>query len=132
MNTNYLPYLASTLGAYCSEAGIDSFGESSINENLGLKVLMVSPHPDDETINGALALRLQNNYQCSIFNFPFGFGSDLARQTERKAELIEATNKRKVLSGSRTTAGSTMPAALAPASFVKFKPSLEIADIIPP
>lgn len=91
MKTDFLPFLKSSLQAYSEEIGIDLLSRSPIQENLGHKVLIVSPHPDDETINGALALRLKQNYNCEIFNFPFGFGSNLSRQNERKAELIEAT-----------------------------------------
>lgn len=91
MTTNYLPYLKASLQAYCSETGLELMATPLVAKNLGLKVLMVSPHPDDETINGALALRLKQNYGCEVFNFPFGFGSNPNRKAERKQELIEAT-----------------------------------------
>lgn len=92
MTIEFLPYLKSTLQAYCAETRIELMAHPLINKNLGLKVLIVSPHPDDETINGALALRLQQNYGCEITNFPFSFGSEPTRQAARKAELIEATS----------------------------------------
>lgn len=91
MITEFVPYLKSTLQDYCRETHLEMMAGPLVKKNLGLKILIVSPHPDDETINGALALRLCQNYGCEVFNFPFGFGSNPARQEARKLELIEAT-----------------------------------------
>lgn len=91
MTTEFLPYLKSTLQAYCSETHLEMMVEPLVKKNLGLKVLLISPHPDDEAINGALALRLCQNYGCEVYNFPFTFGSNQARQEARKLELIAAT-----------------------------------------
>lgn len=91
MTIDYTNYLKSTLQPYCTETALEVMALPKINQNIGLNVLMVSPHPDDETINGALALRLKQNYGCAIYNFPFSFGSDQSRQEARKTELTEAT-----------------------------------------
>ena len=51
-------------------------------------VLLVSPHPDDECIGGALALRLQKENQVQLFNAAISLGS--SRQMPRLKELEEA------------------------------------------
>jgi hypothetical protein len=57
------------------------------------KVFLVSPHPDDEAINGALALRLKHELGCEIFNVPFSLGSNEARKNERLNELTKACHE---------------------------------------
>jgi len=63
---------------------------SSILEPLNKSVLIIAPHPDDETLNATLALRLKQQHQCKIYVLPFSFGSDPKRQSERLAELNSA------------------------------------------
>ncbi|MGE0109660.1 MAG: PIG-L deacetylase family protein [Bdellovibrionales bacterium] len=53
-------------------------------------VLIFSPHPDDESITGALALRLRKETQHQIINIPVTLGSDLKRRNERRQELEAA------------------------------------------
>jgi LmbE family N-acetylglucosaminyl deacetylase len=54
------------------------------------KVLLFSPHPDDECITGLLPLRLMREMGKQIINIPVTFGSDLDRQAGRAAELENA------------------------------------------
>lgn len=54
------------------------------------KVLLFSPHPDDECITGLLALRLAREAGRQVVNVPVTFGSKVERQTERAAELVDA------------------------------------------
>jgi LmbE family N-acetylglucosaminyl deacetylase len=54
------------------------------------KVLLFSPHPDDECITGALPLRLGREAGMRIINVPVTFGSHPARQAERAEELKNA------------------------------------------
>lgn len=54
------------------------------------KVLLFSPHPDDECITGALPLRLMREAGARIINMPVTFGSNAARQAERAEELENA------------------------------------------
>ena len=54
------------------------------------KVLLFSPHPDDECIFGLLPLRLQRESRKEIINIPVTFGSKLERQAERSKELDDA------------------------------------------
>ncbi len=51
------------------------------------KVLIFSPHPDDEVIIGGLALRLLREAKWNILNVAVTHGSNPARQAERLAEL---------------------------------------------
>lgn len=83
-------YLARTLEPYRAEVGMKN---QRVPKTIDLRhnVLMVSPHPDDECINGALALRLKQEASCTVFNFPFTLGSKLERTDERKKELETAT-----------------------------------------
>jgi len=52
-------------------------------------VIICSPHPDDEALNGALPLRLKKE-NTRILNLAMTLGSNPARQKERKAELAAA------------------------------------------
>ncbi len=54
------------------------------------KVLLFSPHPDDEIITGLLPLRLMREAGMQIINVPVTFGSDLERQAARAEELKNA------------------------------------------
>ena len=51
------------------------------------KVLIFSPHPDDEVIIGGLALRLLREAKWNVLNVAVTHGSNKARQAERLAEL---------------------------------------------
>lgn len=54
------------------------------------KVLIFSPHPDDECIIGGLALRLLREAGMSVINVAVTQGSNKARQAERFRELQDA------------------------------------------
>jgi len=54
------------------------------------KVLLFSPHPDDECITGLLPLRLMREAGMQIINVPVTFGSDPDRQAARAEELKNA------------------------------------------
>lgn len=54
------------------------------------KVLLFSPHPDDECITGLLPLRLMREAGMQIINVPVTFGSNVERQPGRVAELKNA------------------------------------------
>jgi len=51
------------------------------------KVLIFSPHPDDEVIIGGLALRLLREAKCNVINVAVTQGSKKERQAERLQEL---------------------------------------------
>ncbi len=54
------------------------------------KVLFFAPHPDDETIQGGLMLRLLREAKWDAINIAVTQGSNKERQTGRLAELKEA------------------------------------------
>lgn len=49
-------------------------------------IIICSPHPDDEALSGALALRLQGE-NTRVLNLAMTLGSNPARQKQRKSEL---------------------------------------------
>src|SRR6476620_11588933 len=51
------------------------------------KVLIFSPHPDDEVIIGGLALRLMREAKWNVINVAVTQGSNKERQAERWEEL---------------------------------------------
>jgi LmbE family N-acetylglucosaminyl deacetylase len=51
------------------------------------KVLLFSPHPDDEVIIGGLPLRLRREANLNVLNVAVTQGSNKARQSERLQEL---------------------------------------------
>jgi N-acetylglucosamine malate deacetylase 1 len=53
----------------------------------GPRVVICAPHPDDEMLSGALALRLQREAGCGVLVLALTLGSDPARKEERKEEL---------------------------------------------
>lgn len=55
-----------------------------------LTVMILSPHPDDESIVGSLALRLSHENNAHIVNVAVTVGSNKARQKERVKELEDA------------------------------------------
>jgi N-acetylglucosamine malate deacetylase 1 len=52
--------------------------------------LLFSPHPDDEVLTGALALRLQREAGARVINVAVTLGSSAARREERREELTNA------------------------------------------
>ena len=54
------------------------------------KVLLFSPHPDDECITGLLPLRLMREAGMRIINVPVTYGSSKERQSGRAEELKNA------------------------------------------
>jgi len=56
------------------------------------KLLIFSPHPDDEVIAGGLPLRMQREQQWNVINVAVTQGSNKARQHERLKELAGCCN----------------------------------------
>jgi len=56
------------------------------------KALFFAPHPDDETIGGAMALRIFREAKMNLVNVAVTQGSKKERQAERLAELRSACN----------------------------------------
>lgn len=56
------------------------------------KLLVFSPHPDDESITGALSIRLLRELHFKVMNVAVTQGSNKERQAARLAELSNACN----------------------------------------
>lgn len=57
---------------------------------LNKKILICLAHPDDESINSGLALRLKNQHNCEVDVIPFSFGSNKDQWSRRERELKKA------------------------------------------
>jgi len=62
----------------------------SAPESQPLKVVLCSPHPDDEVLTGALALRLRQESGATIVNFAITLGSKVSERERRLRELKAA------------------------------------------
>ena len=56
----------------------------------GVKVVYCAPHPDDESLSGALALRLRLEQGARVTNVAVTLGSDPAERNRRRRELESA------------------------------------------
>lgn len=62
----------------------------SIKSPAPIVVMILSPHPDDECISGALAFRLMQENNAHVINVAVTLGSNSDRQEERRNELLNA------------------------------------------
>ncbi len=85
----YLDFVKSIQAGVQSAKRLSASGRTPVVES-DQKVLLFSPHPDDECITGLLPLRLMREAGMQIINVPVTFGSDVARQPGRAAELKDA------------------------------------------
>ena len=85
----YLSYVEGIQAGFESAKEIAVSGRSEMNVATE-KVLLFSPHPDDECIVGLLPLRLQREAEMLVINVPVTFGSNVERQEGRAKELEDA------------------------------------------
>ena len=85
----YLNYVENILANVESAKGL-TVDEKTTPVESEDKVLLFSPHPDDECITGLLALRLMREAGMQIINVPVTYGSNVERQSARAAELKDA------------------------------------------
>ena len=85
----FLPYVQSLKDSFTSAKSLQASGKKPLT-NSSSKVLLFSPHPDDECIIGLLPLRLMNELGMEVINIPVTFGSDQMRQHARAQELADA------------------------------------------
>lgn len=69
--------------------GFQPLDKSQLSDE-ATKVVHFSPHPDDESIIGALPLRLLREMNMRVINVPVTYGSNLQRRKERYQELVGA------------------------------------------
>jgi LmbE family N-acetylglucosaminyl deacetylase len=90
----YLPWITqfdewAKAGRDLPLGGLNAHPASKASPDAG-KVLLFSPHPDDECITGALPLRLAREAGLQIVNVAVTLGSNKARQAARWSELQKA------------------------------------------
>ncbi|MBI9019670.1 MAG: PIG-L family deacetylase [Verrucomicrobia bacterium] len=85
----YLKFVENIQANVESAKGLVAEGKTAPVES-DKKVLLFSPHPDDECITGLLPLRLMREAGMQIINVPVTFGSNVERQPGRAAELQDA------------------------------------------
>ena len=85
----YTSYITALERELETAKGIPVSGTTPVQES-DSKVLIFSPHPDDECIIGLLALRLMRETGKQVVNIPVTFGSNPDRQAGRAAELDAA------------------------------------------
>ncbi len=93
-NNPFLDYVERISSTY-EKAKQLSISQSSVNGSrkktiLDSRLLLFSPHPDDECITGLLPLRLQRELGMEVINVPVTLGSNTKRQAERAEELLAA------------------------------------------
>ena len=85
----YLKFIESIQAGIEQAKEITVSGKTEVVES-DAKVLLFSPHPDDECITGLLPLRLMREAGRQIINVPVTYGSNTERQSGRAAELADA------------------------------------------
>lgn len=85
----YLQYVQNIEAEFKAARGLSVSGRVACKESPE-KVLLFSPHPDDECIIGLIALRLMRESNKQIINIPVTFGSNVDRQAGRAKELDDA------------------------------------------
>ncbi|MGD7652635.1 MAG: PIG-L deacetylase family protein [Verrucomicrobiales bacterium] len=90
MNNPYLEFVESIEDVLQRAKAIEPSNEATVAPVSGSKVLIFSPHPDDECVTGLLPLRLMREAGKHIINVPVTFGSNVERQAERSEELEAA------------------------------------------
>ncbi len=83
--TEFTPILRDIIKGLSLESSVSEF-----QENKQIKVLILSPHPDDEIISGALAIRLKNEFKADVLNLAITLGSNEKRRPARIKELSNA------------------------------------------
>jgi N-acetylglucosamine malate deacetylase 1 len=79
------------------------------------RVIICAPHPDDEMLTGAFALRLRRHKAASVLVLALTLGSDPVRKTIRKEELAAACR----------TVGFDWRLIVEPFAFPTLRPELE-------
>ncbi|NOU35217.1 MAG: PIG-L family deacetylase [Kiritimatiellaceae bacterium] len=85
----YLHFVESIKAGVADAKPISASGKTEPVKSTS-KVLLFSPHPDDECITGLLPLRLMREAGKQIINIPVTFGSKVERRAGRAKELTDA------------------------------------------
>jgi len=87
--SDYRSFVQSIVSGISEASSLTASGVREVVERED-KVLLFSPHPDDECITGLLPLRMQEELGCQVVNVPMTFGSLEERQSGRAEELAAA------------------------------------------
>ncbi|MEW6428580.1 MAG: PIG-L family deacetylase [Thermodesulfobacteriota bacterium] len=89
---------AANMARLLADGPVQSFGEDpavdlvpTTGHAAGGRVVLCSPHPDDEAIVGLLPLRLRQEADCRVINLLFTLGSDRTRRGERCREAAASS-----------------------------------------
>lgn len=84
--TSFLKYINSVT------VHLNEIKNSRISKPLYKNIVLISPHPDDESIQASLPLRLLKENECNIVNICMTLGSNVEQQERRELELNNAIN----------------------------------------
>ncbi len=73
-----------------SPLAVTSEGSPPTRSGNGPTILLFSPHPDDETLTGALAIRARRELNARVVNYAVTFGSSVVEKPRRLLELQDA------------------------------------------
>jgi hypothetical protein len=97
----YLDFVQGIETGFWQAKDLSASGKAPLTES-NSKVLLFSPHPDDECITGLLPLRLMRETGRQIINIPVTFGSN----TQRQAAVAEGRIANHLTSSDATRAQS--------------------------
>ncbi len=89
----YADYVAEIEALYLSQGGAVPAPVPELTAALPFaprRILIASPHPDDECLMAGAALRLREEAKAEVGVLPFSYGSNLSRREPRRRELFEA------------------------------------------
>jgi LmbE family N-acetylglucosaminyl deacetylase len=94
-NHSYSQYVEGIAHQFLKLSGKASSPLLPLNKPSGLsqqpRVLIFSPHPDDECLMAGCVLRMQEEWGATVTVVPYSYGSDVNRRMARLIELKEAT-----------------------------------------
>ncbi len=92
-NTSYSQYIESIAQQFAQLSG-QSPVLTPLVKPTGIsdqpRILILSPHPDDECLMAGYALRMQEEWSAEVTVVPFSYGSDVSKRAARSQELKEA------------------------------------------
>lgn len=89
----FADYVAQIESLFLSQGGSVAGAATALADALPWvpkRVLIASPHPDDECLMAGAALRLKRESGAEVGVLPFSYGSNAPRREERKQELVDA------------------------------------------
>lgn len=88
-NTSYAQYIESIEKNFVGASPIAPLSKPANLSNQP-RILILSPHPDDECLMAGCALRMQEEWGAVVTVVPYSYGSNPARRLARQQELKDA------------------------------------------